>query len=84
MAQEFKKTPITSELPQFSMVRGVHHPLVALTRTARHLRINPEATYKSVNTADFAFSVVSNLSRLRLDASAPVSLRFAKMLEAMK
>ena len=84
MAQEFKKRTYQSELPTFSLIRGYHHPLVALTRTAKHLKINPEATYKSVNTADFALSVASNLSRLRLDATAPIPSRFAKMLEAMR
>lgn len=83
MAQEFKKRTYESQLPTFSLIRGYHHPLVTLTRTAKHFRIKPEATYRSVNTADFAFSVATNLSKLRLDASAPIPSRFAKMLEAI-
>ena len=83
MAQEFKKKPVVSNLPAISLVSGFHHPLVSLTRTARHLSLSPDATYRSVQTADFALSVVTNVSKLRLDATAPISSRFARMLEAI-
>ncbi len=84
MAQSsFKERRSGTLLPMISRVESFHHPLVTLSRTARNLSIKPEATYKSVRAADFSLTVLSNISRLRLDASTPLTSRFAKILESI-
>jgi len=71
-----------SLLPQIELVEKLYHPIVSLSRSAKNLLIQPEATYQSTMEADHAVNVSKNVSDLKLEV-APLPSRFSKMLESI-
>lgn len=61
----------------------LHTPLYAMVRAADNMHLQTEANYTSVAAADRGMQTARNVQELRLDASRPLSERFAGLLQAL-
>lgn len=77
---EERAAPVRVPLP---VAREMHTPIDVLSRSVAHLRTHSEATYRDTGEADFRLSVAKNIQELRLEGSAPLSSRFARLLDAL-
>ena len=88
-----KKAPAAMEKPpelaSRVISRGpaeVHGAIDTLGRSAEHMRIPSEGSYKDVATADMSMRIAKNVQALGLfenSGTSPLSERFAKMLRSV-
>lgn len=75
-----RETETRTLLP--AITRTIHNPIESLGRTAEHMRIPVEGTYRKSSEADFALRISLNLEPLGLESN-PLPRRFARLLESL-